>query len=251
MGDQVAEKTVLILGGTREAAGLAALLTEAGGFRIISSLAGRTRAPGSLAGETRIGGFGGAKGLAQYIADLPIDAVVDATHPFATRMSRNAEEAAHLSGVPRVVLLRDGWSAGPGDDWREVKDERDAAELLPAGATVFLALGSQHLAAFRERTDLSFIVRMIDPPEQGAMRDNWEVILGRPGTSAAAEQALFSGKGITHLVCRNSGGSASFAKLEAARKMRLPVFMIARPGKPQPPLCGTAAEVLEFLQALA
>ncbi|MGH7003760.1 MAG: cobalt-precorrin-6A reductase [Alphaproteobacteria bacterium] len=226
----VSDRPILILGGTAEAAKLAAILVTQG-HRVISSLAGRTRHPGPIQGEVRMGGFGGAEGLAAYIGREAVALLVDATHPFATRISDNAIAAAAATGIAFVRLERPAWHAGPGDRWMMVATLDQAAAAIPAGARVLLALGKQHIAGFSSRSDVHFLARMIDPPAAPLGLADFELELSRPGTPDE-EAAFLAAKGITHIVCRNSGGSASHAKLAAARDLGLPVIMIERPHRP-------------------
>jgi precorrin-6A/cobalt-precorrin-6A reductase len=77
---------VLILGGTGEARRLATALVERGAD-VLSSLAGRVADPLLPPGDVRIGGFGGATGLTAWLQAHPVQALVDATHPFAATMT--------------------------------------------------------------------------------------------------------------------------------------------------------------------
>jgi len=224
-------KSVLILGGTREASDLAKALAEREGLRVITSLAGRTANPGTPIGEMRIGGFGGVRGLSEYLADAQIDLLVDATHPFATTMSSHAEQAAERSGVRLMALVRPPWRPVDGDNWHCVPTVSQASEALPPNSRVFLALGRQHVAPFSRRRDLHCVIRMVDPPSEDLPFRSMEVILGKPG-SPADETELLRSRSIDQLVCRNSGGKASYAKIEAARHLAIPVIMIDRPAAP-------------------
>lgn len=225
-------KSVLILGGTTEASALAGLLVEAGHWRVITSLAGRTVNPALPRGDHHSGGFGGIDGLVRYLAAERIDLIVDATHPFATQISGHAAEAAARSDIPCLRLARPAWVAAPGDIWTVVEDEQQAADSIPGGAVAFLALGRQYLQPFAARTDVRFVIRMVDPPRDLPV-ENATVILGKPSDSAATEKALFQEHGISHLIARNSGGPAGYGKIDAARMLSLPVLMIAPPaGQP-------------------
>lgn len=221
---------ILILGGTSEAARLAARLVSQG-HRVMSSLAGRTREPASLAGEVRIGGFGGARGLIGYIARENVALLIDATHPFATQISDNALLAAASTQIPFVRLERPAWNARPGDDWINVPSLEEAVAAIPARARVLLALGRQHIGPFSRRGDVHFVVRMIDPPEKPLDLVDFELELSKPG-KADDEADFLTKKRLTHIVCRNSGGSASYTKIKAARDLGLPVIMIDRPHRP-------------------
>jgi precorrin-6A/cobalt-precorrin-6A reductase len=224
----VAEK-ILILGGTAEATRLAADLVAAG-HDVTTSLAGRTREPRPVAGKVRVGGFGGVDGLAAYLRAENFERLIDATHPFATRISANAKRAAAIVGIPFEQHSRAQWTREPEDNWIEVASLEQARDALPAGARVLLAIGSQHLEIFRPRKDVHFVIRRIDPPEQDLGFADCALIIGRPG-NMDEEIALLRDKRITHIVCRNSGGDTGYAKIEAARKLGIAVAIVSRPQK--------------------
>jgi precorrin-6A/cobalt-precorrin-6A reductase len=218
---------ILILGGTAEARDLASRLVDEG-HAVTTSLAGRTIDPILPRGEVRIGGFGGADGLACHILEQRYDRVIDATHPFARRISENAIKATAIAGIPLEQKLRPRWRKQPGDRWLAVTTLEAAASALPSGATVFLALGRQYLDAFADRDDCRFIVRMVDAPEARLAISDYTLVLGKPASKPAQEADLFTAHGVTHLVCRNSGGPAGYAKLVAARELHLQVIMLER-----------------------
>ena len=212
---------ILVLGGTTEARELA------GRLPVISSLAGRTSDPRLPAGEVRIGGFGGPDGLAAYLRSAGIDVLVDATHPFAARISANATVAAEATGVPLLVLRRPGWTAGPGDDWHRVPDLASAAAALPRlGRRVFLTTGRQGIGAFAGRDECWFLARSVEPPAAPVPR-HLEVLLDRGPFTLDGERRLLRDHRIDVLVSKDSGGPA--AKLAAAREHEIPVLLIDRP----------------------
>ena len=218
---------LLLLGGTTEALALAERLAAEPGYEVISSLAGRTVAHRLPPGELRVGGFGGPAGLAAFLRQRGIDLVVDATHPFAAAISRNAALACAETGLPRLQLLRPAWQPEPGDRWHEVPDMETAAAALPAlGRTIFIAVGRQELAAFARCPGLCLIARMVEAPDDLA---GFEIVLARGPFALADEEALFRSRGIEVVVSKNSGGDATYAKIAAARRLGLPVVMIARP----------------------
>ncbi|MDH4413269.1 MAG: cobalt-precorrin-6A reductase [Rhizobium sp.] len=218
---------ILILGGTAEARALAGELI-ADGHEVTTSLAGRTIDPVLPQGTVRIGGFGGAEGLAAYLREEGFDRMIDATHPFARRISENAIKAAALTGVPLEQRLRPRWQKQPGDRWKSVPSLEAAAATLPSGANAFLALGRQYLDVFISRSDCRFIIRMVDPPEAPLAFADHLLVLGKPSSDPDREADLLTAHGVTHLVCRNSGGPAGYAKIIAARRLALPVVMIER-----------------------
>jgi precorrin-6x reductase len=223
-------RRVLILGGTAEARALADALVSAG-VHVITSLAGRVGNPRLPVGEVRQGGFGGPDGLAAWLRTERIGAMVDATHPFAARMTASAAEAAARTGVPLLVLRRPGWREGPGDAWERVPTLPEAAARLTAGSRVFLTTGRRSLPAFTHRTDVWFLARSVDPPEP-PIPANVHVILDRGPYTVENERALIRAHRLDTLVTKDSGGPMTTAKLTAARDLGLRVIMIDRPAPP-------------------
>jgi len=236
--------TVLVLGGTSEARALAAELTDRPGLRVISSLAGRVRNPVLPPGEVRIGGFGGVQGLADWARAEAVDAMVDATHPFAERISAHAVAACKQAGLPLLRLTRPGWQVQEGDDWHDAASLADAAAILPPlGTRVFLTTGRQGLSAFAALHRLWFLIRCVDAPS-GAMPANREVLLARGPYTRDAERALMRRFAIHVLVTKDSGGSLTAGKLAAARDLGIPVVIIRRPdASPAPSAAGVGDAV--------
>ncbi|MFF9163829.1 cobalt-precorrin-6A reductase [Streptomyces longwoodensis] len=223
---------VLILGGTTEARELAAVLAARPGVRVTTSLAGRVSRPGALDGEVRTGGFGGAGGLAAWIRDQDVAAVVDATHPFAAGITANAARAAADTGRPLVVLRRPGWSPGPGDRWHDVPSLEAAAALLPSlGRRALLTTGRLGLVTFAHVTDVHFVVRSVEPPEPPLPPDT-RLVLARGPFTLDDELALLRTHRVDVLVTKDSGGAATSPKLTAARTLGLPVVVVRRPALP-------------------
>lgn len=221
-------RRVLILGGTAEARALAASLKD---VHVVSSLAGRVSDPRLPAGEVHIGGFGGAEGLAAWLRDHRIDRLVDATHPFAERMSASAARASELTGVPLLALRRPGWDEEDGDDWHRVPSLADAAGALPDGARVFLTTGRRSIQVFAGRTDAWFLARSVDPPEP-PVPSNVHVLLARGPYTVDGERALIREHRLDVLATKDSGGAMTRAKLTAAREAGMPVIMVDRPPLP-------------------
>ncbi len=224
---------ILVLGGTTEARELAASLAARPGVRVTTSLAGRVSQPGAVHGEVRIGGFGGAEGLAAWLRAHEADAVVDATHPFATAITANAARAAAATGIPAVVLRRPGWRPGPEDRWHPADSLAEAAALLPPlGRRVFLTTGRLGLAAFAGLTEPHFVIRSVEAP-QPPLPPHTDVLLARGPFTVDAERALLREHRIDVLVTKDSGGEATAAKLVAARELGLPVVVVRRPPLPE------------------
>jgi precorrin-6A/cobalt-precorrin-6A reductase len=240
-------RQILILGGTSEGAELARrLAARPDMFTVTTSLAGRTSTPAALPGRLRVGGFGGADGLAAWLASERVDALVDATHPFAARMPWNAATAADKAGVPRLRLERPPWIPMGGDDWVSVSDLAAAAEALGSAKRVFLTTGRQELAPFAGRPDIWFLLRSIEAPERVPLQ-LCEVILGKAPFTVGEEEDLMARYGIDTLVTKNSGAAATAAKLEAARRLGVRVVMVERPPKPSGETAATVTAALAWL----
>jgi precorrin-6A/cobalt-precorrin-6A reductase len=223
---------VLILGGTGEARELADRLAHQPAVKVVSSLAGRVAAPRLPVGEVRVGGFGGAAGLAQWLRDHLVDAVIDATHPFAVTITGNAARAAADTNVPLIVLHRPAWGAGAGDRWTVVSSVDEAARAVPAlGHRALLTVGRQEAAAFAGVDGVWFLIRCIDPPQGPLPRDH-ELLLARGPFTTASELELLRRNAVDLVVTKNSGGPATRAKLDAARELELPVLVVERPPLP-------------------
>jgi precorrin-6A/cobalt-precorrin-6A reductase len=236
----------LILGGTADANLLADAAARAG-LDAIYSYGGRTRAPANQPLPTRIGGFGGANGLADYIRRESITHMVDATHPFAAEMSRNAVAACAATGTALIALERAPWVKASGDNWIEVADIASAVAALPErSARVFLAIGRQHVAPFGARTQHAYTLRFVDPPE-GELPFDAEIIVSRGPFTLDGELEMMRPRGIEWIVARNSGGTGARAKIDAARALGLPVIMLARPQLPERSQVQSVAEVLQWL----
>ncbi|SEK65499.1 precorrin-6A/cobalt-precorrin-6A reductase [Blastococcus sp. DSM 46786] len=240
---------VLVLGGTGEARRLASALV-ADGVDVVSSLAGRVAEPALPPGAVRIGGFGGAGGLAEWLRANPVDAVVDATHPFATAMTASAAAAAGATGVPLLRLQRPGWSAQPGDDWRWVDSLAGAAGAVQGFGCVFLTTGRQGLAAFAGLT-AHCVVRSVDPPEP-PLPARTTTVLARGPFSLDDELALLREHAVDVVVTKDSGGPMTAAKLTAARELGVPVVLVRRPPLPAGvPVVATVDEVRGWIRSRA
>jgi precorrin-6A/cobalt-precorrin-6A reductase len=233
---------VLILGGTAEARALAAELDGAG-VSVISSLAGSVARPRLPVGEVRVGGFGGPDALSRWLGEHAIAAVVDATHPFARRISASAVQATARAAIPLVRLERPGWQPGDGDRWQWVDDLPQAATALRTlGARrVLLTSGRQGLAAFARDDTTWFLIRCVDPPD-GPLPTRHEVLLDRGPYTLEGELALIDAHRVDVVVTKDSGGTLTEAKLRAARARGLPVIVVRRPPRQDVPTVATVAE---------
>jgi precorrin-6A/cobalt-precorrin-6A reductase len=225
---------ILILGGTTEASALAALLAGRSEFSPLLSMAGRTSDPRPLPVPTRIGGFGGVEGLARFCREERIEAVIDATHPFAAVMSRNAAEACAQVHVPLLALRRAPWIPQEGDRWIDVNAMDDAVRALGhEPRRVFLTVGRLELPPFAAAPQHTYLVRTIEPIGEALPVPNVIAIRDRAPFDEAAERALMERERVDVVVTKNSGGAATYPKIAAARALGLPAIVVARPEKPR------------------
>jgi precorrin-6A/cobalt-precorrin-6A reductase len=199
---------------------------------VTSSLAGRVARPRLPVGEVRVGGFGGPEALARWLADHDVTAVIDATHPFAERISASAATACAAAGVSLLRLERPGWSDRPGDRWTWVNDLSGAADAIgELGTRVLLTTGRQGLSTFAALDDTWFLIRCIDPPDPPLPRRH-ELILDRGPYTVPGELGLIDRHRIDVIVTKDSGGELTAAKLDAGRERKLPVIVVRRPPRP-------------------
>lgn len=236
---------VLLLGGTAEGRALAETLHPH--VDIVSSLAGRVPDPALPVGPVRIGGFGGVDGLRKWLRDEHIDAVVDATHPFAATMTAHAAQVCAELGVAYLMLARPAWE--PGGATVVQSDAEAAAEIARQHySRIFLTSGRSAAEAFAG-SDAWFLVRAVTAPDVLPRRH--ELVLSRGPYCYDDELALMAGHHIDALVTKNSGGDMTRPKLDAAAALSIPVVMVARPRLPDGVVTvGTVAEAAQWVAAL-
>jgi precorrin-6A/cobalt-precorrin-6A reductase len=239
---------VLVLGGTWEARQLAQRLGERRDFAVTLSFAGRTATPAAVSVPVRIGGFGGAEGLARYISAEDIDVLIDATHPYAAAISANCAHAAHLTSVRFLALRRPPWVPVEGDRWTEVDNVPAAVNALgEAPRRVFLALGRKELMPFVAAPQHYYVVRSVDPIDPPIELPNVDYLVGRGPYSEANDRALLAARQLEVVVAKNSGGTATYGKIAAARAFGLRVIMLRRPVLPAVPSVKTVEGAMAWL----
>jgi len=239
---------ILILGGTTEARRLGERLANRADLAVMLSLAGRTAAPAAQSVPVRVGGFGGAEGLANYVASEKFEVLIDATHPYAAIISVNAARAARRVGIPLLALRRPGWAPVAGDRWTEVGDMAGAVRALGnPSRRVFLALGRKEIEPFAGAPQHRYLVRSIDPVVAPLAVPDAVYITGRGPFDEASERTLLEQHRIEIIVAKNSGGAATYGKIAAARALGLPVIMLRRPAQPDVEAVETVDEAVAWL----
>jgi len=240
---------ILIFGGTGEARALADRLVSLG-HDVTTSLAGRTRDPLLPSGAVRSGGFGGPERLRDYLEQERFGLVVDATHPFAERISAGLPEAAAAAGIGLLTLQRPPWQPPQGAIWIGVRSVAEAVARIPDGARVLVTSGHAGLAEMAGRDGCHFLVRLIEPP-LGPLPGNAMLILDRPPYTLAAEMALMQAQGITHMITKNSGGAQTRAKIDAAAALGIVSLVVEREHRAGGTQVESVAEALAAIHELA
>ena len=212
------------------------------------SLAGRTKSPAPQPVPVRRGGFGGAAGLAEYLGRERIDALIDATHPYANIISANAGAAARQAGVPLIVFRRPPWRAVAGDRWTEAVDVGDAVRKLgERPRRVFVTLGRTELAPLTVAPQHFYLIRSVDPVEPPLPLPRVRYVTNRGPFREADDHALMRAQDIDAVIAKNSGGVASYGKIAAARALGIDVIMLRRPAPSARPAVETVDEVIAWL----
>ena len=241
-------RQILILGGTSEARQLAGRLADRRDLKVTLSLAGRTAHPAAQPVPVRVGGFGGIDGLAAYLANQHIDVLVDATHPYAATMAAHAAEAAARMKVPIVALRRKAWTAIAGDNWMEVADIGGAVVALGASPRrVFLAIGRKEVGAFATAPQHDYLIRSVEPVVPPLAVPRARYLVARGPFAEADERALLSGHRSEVVVAKNSGGTATYGKIVAARTLGIEVVMLRRPALPSVPAVESVADAVAWI----
>ena len=251
---------LLILGGTREAYQLAENLDKQlhqENLNFISSLAGSTKKPNIPAGKFRTGGFGGSAGLKKFLVKEKISLLVDATHPFAENISKNALLASTDLGLPFLVLNRPPWVKHSNDQWIEVSSLKNAVKYLKnvekktgslfSTGSIFLTTGNKELWLFQNFLNYHFLVRTVDDPELVSEWTEATFLKDRGPYTLENEIKLLEKHKISMLVAKNSGGISTYAKIEAARHMKIPVLMVRRPEMITTKSCKTVNEAVDWV----
>lgn len=239
---------LLVLGGTTEAGALARRIADRRDLDPVLSFAGRTRYPAPPPIPFRVGGFGGVGGLKVYLVEQKIDAVIDATHPFAVQMSRTAVAACRELALPIAGLTRPAWRKQDNDRWTIVADMADAVQALgDQPRRVFLTVGGVQLAEFAQAPQHRYLVRTIDPPDALSALPSRCLILARGPFSLEDEIALMRAERIDRLVTKNSGGAATEAKIAAARALGIEVIIVERPAPEDYPAFDAVDDILAWI----
>ncbi|MBD8617506.1 cobalt-precorrin-6A reductase [Sphingomonas sp. CFBP 13728] len=239
--------TILVLGGTTEASALAAMLAARADDAVLS-YAGRVASPKVQPIPVRVGGFGGVDGLASYLREHGVTHLVDATHPFAARMSANAVTAATRAGVAHIALTRPAWAPVAGDRWTRVADIESAVAALAGPARrVMLALGRMHVDAFGAQPQHEYLLRFVDAPDHPPGLPRHHLVVDRGPFDVEGDRRLMAAHGIEVVVCKNAGGTGAQAKLRAARALGLSMIMIDRPVLPDRLEVQAAEDVLRWI----
>lgn len=240
---------LLLLAGSGEARDVAADLADRPDWQVTASLLFPERTTGPLPVPTRLGRFGGEDGLMKYLVAEQVDAVLDATHPFAYQISAHAARVCARLALPCAQVLRPPWVPGPHDNWTEVRDEAAVAAFIRPEQRVFTTTGRATLDRLVSQSPARFFVRQLETRDDHPY-PNVRYVTGLGPFSVSQERDTLRDLKIDVLVCKNSGGAPSYTKLEAARQLGLPVILIARPPQPDVPNLESVSAALQWVDAL-
>lgn len=241
---------LLLLAGSGESRVLARALCDRSDLRVTASLLRPDRSFGPLPVTTRFGGFGGATGLKQYLLDEQVTAVLDATHPFASRISHHAATACAELDLPFAQVLRPEWRARADDNWIHVADEAKVRNHLVAGQRVFSTTGRATLEALASDCSVQIFLRRMVPDTPPDKMAHVTYVIGKGPFTVEQEIETLKHLQIEVLVVKNSGGNASRSKLDAARALKMPVILIARPPQPDALRFETSEAALDWVARL-
>ncbi|MBT8412485.1 MAG: precorrin-6A reductase, partial [Octadecabacter sp.] len=239
---------VLLLAGTAEARSLASALSREPYIIMTVSLARAERVPHQYGWPVRIGGWGGTEAYRHWLIREGIDAVIDATHPFATEMSQRTAKIAPELGISAVRFMRPAWMPTKNDNWTFLNVPEEAAAHMPENATVFLATGRRDLDRFANLDQRRVLCRVRDTPHSPIPFPNGRFVVTRGPVTVNDEIDHFDELKVDWIVTRNSGGQGGWPKLEAARAMGLPVAMLRRPRPVEMVKIATVAELLNWVR---
>jgi precorrin-6A/cobalt-precorrin-6A reductase len=219
---------LLIFGGTGDAFRLAETAARRPEFEVTTSFAGRTSRPRLPPGRVRIGGFGGREGLRDYLVRGDTNAVIDATHPFAARISANVRDACAAAGRPLLILERPPWPA----DAAKSGDNIVEALAIAGRATgrILITFNPEDPADLQRIPGSRLVVRSLHVPKRLPRGASW--LPFRPTATVEEESRILEKFRIGAIVTKASGGTATAVKLKAAAARGLPVVFIRRPEPP-------------------
>lgn len=240
---------IWLIAGTGEGPPLAARLLERGWrvrVSLVSAAAGRAYPPHPRLVVTvgAIGAGDGGEPAAAVLAELrsaaaagqPYRWMVDASHPFARRISAAVAEACRLQGQPLLRLKRPLPTATGA---RILADLPALAQEPLAGRRLLLAIGARRLAeAIGHCPGAVPHARLL--PSPAALRQAMaaglppeRVACLRPAADAAAaaaiEAALCRRWGIEVVLCRRSGGPSESHWRRICRDLGLRLLLLERP----------------------
>lgn len=234
---------MLLLGGTSEAGKIAAALEKRGIAVVVSTATGLV----SSVRESRLvkvrTGMLNESGLSALIRECGAKAVVDATHPYAVEISRNAAAAAQREGVPLLRFLRAAAVEAQAAEEAAGDHEEAARRAMRSGRPVLLTIGTRHLTPYvREaaRTGVRLVARVLPTEESlqacdraGLSRD--QIVPGQGPFSVEQTVGVIRHHGIGVLVTKDGGAEGGVPeKLEAARLEGCEVVVVARPREQAP-----------------
>lgn len=234
------EHRLLVMAGAREAHEISESLS-AKGLDVVATLPEPERGMSPLRVPDYPGDFGDEAAVLAFLKGQGITRVIDASHAFDAALSGRAAQVCADHGIPYARVLRPAWQPGADDQWTAADDVAEAARRVPAGARVFSNTGRGSVAQYADFAGAVVFLRRVDPGGDAPPYAFMRYVAGTPPFVQADEEALFRELRIDTLICRNVGGAASRAKVDAARALGIDVLMIQRPAPPRGAPCFATA----------
>lgn len=220
---------LLILGGTADARHLAEAIHQAQpSLELVYSVAGLVRQP-QVPAKVVSGGFSQFGGLTTYCKQEHIDGIINVTHPFSVSMGKQAQQTCNDLDIKYWRFLRPQWQQHEADDWRLFSNTEGLLSALSCYQRIFLTMGqvsSEQLLSLSPEQQI-WLRTAVQPKHELPANVTWIKAIGP--FSEACELALLKQHQIQVIASKNSGGSATEAKLAAARCVKIPVLMLQRP----------------------
>jgi precorrin-6x reductase len=244
---------ILLLSGTSEGRLLSARLRAAGMPFVASVTTPEARqlfAATAPAPEVLVTRFS-ADALALLLRERRVGAILDATHPFAQRISELAIQAAAQAHIPYVryerptTLLADAPVHRACAEVIRAPDMETAAQIcLERGSRVFLTTGTKTLPMFHQVMACKWVMARVLPTMASLSQalqaglPPAQILALRGPFSQPLERAILQEYRIDLLVTKDSGAAGGVdSKCAAAAALQVPVVLVSRPQVTYPHLC--------------
>lgn len=196
-------------------------------------------------------------GLNLLIKEKKASILLDATHPFASKISELAIEAADECKIHYIRLERTSVSLPDDPLVQRIAALDQIQEFILPRQIVFSTLGSRHLplvAPLVKRAGALLVARVL--PLSGVIRDCEELgltpnsIVALKGPfSKELNRHLFKHYGAQLILSKESGAAGGLdTKLQAALELKIPIIVWSRPAMNYPLVFHSPEEVMQYIK---